>query len=88
VVRLPGPGKTFTSVVGVDTNEQTRSGRGSVVFSVAVADKQLFTSPVMREGMAGVAVDVDLGGAREFTLAVSDAGTGSPAIRRTGLRPG
>ena len=36
VVRLPGPGKTFSAVVGVDSNVQTIGGRGSVVFSVRV----------------------------------------------------
>ena len=57
VVRLPGPGKTFTAVVGVDSNDQTIAGRGSVVFSVRVGDQQKFRSQVMREGMAGVPAD-------------------------------
>ncbi len=76
VVRLPGPGKTFTAVAGVDSNDNTRPGRGSVVFSVGVAGKEAFRSPVMREGMAGAAVTVDLGGAAEFVLEVGDAGDG------------
>jgi alpha-galactosidase len=76
VVRLPGPGKTFTAVVGVDTNSQTSSGRGSVNFSVNVAGKEAFRSELMREGMAGVPVNVDLAGAREFTLDVGDGGDG------------
>ena len=76
VVRLPGPGKTFTAVAGVDSNEQTRPGRGSVVFSVAVAGKEAFRSPVMREAMPGAAVSVDLAGAAEFVLEVGDAGDG------------
>ena len=36
VVRLPGPGKSFSAIAGVDSNEQTSGGRGSVVFSVNV----------------------------------------------------
>src|SRR5437899_2206656 len=32
IVRLPSPGKTFTAIVGVDSNDQTRPGRGSVIF--------------------------------------------------------
>jgi alpha-galactosidase len=76
VVQLPSPGKAFTAVVGVDTNDQTRGGRGSVVFSVTVGDKQLYRSKVMREGMAGEAVAVDLGGATRFALEVGDAGDG------------
>jgi len=48
VVRLPGPGKTFTAVVGVDTNNQTSGGRGSVVFSVTVKGKVVFKTKVIR----------------------------------------
>ena len=69
-------GRTFSSVVGVDSNEQTRPDRGSVVFAVLVGDKKLFESPVMREGMPPVAVNVDLQGATEFTLEVTDGGDG------------
>jgi len=76
VVRLPGPGKTFTAVAGVDSNPQTVDGRGSVVFSVNVAGKSAFRSEVMREGMAGVPVSVDLDGATEFALEVGNAGDG------------
>ncbi len=76
IVRLPSPGKTFTAVAGVDSNEQTSGGRGSVVFSVSVGGKEKFRSGVMREGMSAVPVKVDLGGATEFTLEVGDAGDG------------
>jgi len=76
VVRLPGPGKTFTAQIGVDSNEQTRPGRGSVVFSVSVGGAQAFRSDVMREGMAAVPVSIDLAGSRELVLEVGDAGDG------------
>jgi len=76
VVRLPGPGKTFTAIVGIDSNEQTRPGRGSVIFSVKVGGKEAFRSGVMREGMAGVPVSADLGGAKEFLLEIGNAGDG------------
>ena len=76
IVRLPSPGDTFTAVVGVDSNEQTRHGRGSVVFSVNVKDQELFRSEVMHEGMPGAPGKVDLDGATEFTLEVGDAGDG------------
>ena len=76
VVRLPGAGKTFSAIVGVDSNEQTRPGLGSVVFSVTVGDKNVFHSPLMREGMAAVPVEVDLAGAKEFVLEVGDGGDG------------
>ena len=76
VVRLPGPGKSFSAIAGVDSNEQTSGGRGSVVFSVNVGGKEGFRSQVIREGMAGVSVDVPLDGAREFVLDIGDAGDG------------
>jgi len=74
VVRLPRPGKTFTAVVGVDTNDQTHPRRGSIVFSVRAGCEERFCSGVMHEGMPGVPVKIDLGGAREFSLEVGDAG--------------
>ncbi|MCY3018706.1 MAG: alpha-galactosidase [Planctomycetota bacterium] len=76
VVQLPSPGKTFTAIAGVDSNEQTKPGKASVVFSVTVAGKEAFKSPVMREGMAGVPVSVDLADATSFTLDIGDAGDG------------
>lgn len=76
VVYLPGPGTRFEAIAGLDSNEMTSGGRGSVVFSVEVGGKEMWKSEVMREGMPGVPVSVDLGGAREFILAVSDAGDG------------
>ena len=76
VVRLPGPGKSFTAVVGVDSNIQTSGGRGSVVFAVSVRGKQVFRSGILQEGMAGVSVTEELGGASELLLEVGDAGDG------------
>jgi alpha-galactosidase len=76
LVRLPSPGKTLTAVVGVDTNEQTSGGRGSVVFSVKTDDKELFKSKVLREGVGGVPISVELNGATAFTLEVGEADNG------------
>ena len=76
VVRLPQPAKTFRATVGVDSNEQTRGGQGSVVFVVIVAGREAFRSQVLREGMKGVPVEVDLAGARQFVIAVEDGGDG------------
>ena len=76
LVRLPGAAKEFSAIVGVDSNDQTKIGRGSVVFSVVVGGKTAFQSQVLREGMAGVPVQVGLGGAAEFVLNVSDGGDG------------
>lgn len=76
IVRLPGPGDVFTAVAGVDSNEQTSNGRGSVRFAVLVDGAEKFKSAVLREGMAGVPVSVKLDGAREFVLQIDDAGDG------------
>ncbi len=75
-VRLPGPGKSFSALVGVDTNEQTVGGLGSVVFAVQVAGQNAFRSAVLREGMPAVPVHVNLAGATEFLLEVNDSGDG------------
>ncbi|HWH70222.1 MAG TPA: NPCBM/NEW2 domain-containing protein, partial [Candidatus Sulfotelmatobacter sp.] len=75
-VRLPGPAKTFTAVAGVDSNEQTSGGRGSVVFSVSVGHQEKFQSQLLREGMTGVPVKVDLNGATSFLLEIGDGGDG------------
>jgi alpha-galactosidase len=76
VVRLPGTGKTFEAIVGVDSNEQTAGGRGSVVFSVEVADQEVFQSDVIREGTPGVSVMVDLAGAKQFVIQVDQGANG------------
>ena len=76
VVRLPSPGRALSAVVGVDSNSQTRPGRGSVAFTVSAGGKRAFASKVLREGMAGVPVEVALDGATELVLEVGDAGDG------------
>ena len=73
LVRLPSPGKTFTAVAGIDSNDQTSGGRGSVRFAVKVAGKEAFRSDVLHEGTPAP-VRVDLGGATEFLLEIDDAG--------------
>jgi alpha-galactosidase len=75
-VHLPSPGKSFTAVVGLDHNDDTAQGKGSVVFTVKVRDKVVFQSEVMRFGTPGRAVDVKLDGADSFTLEVGDARDG------------
>ncbi|HPG70277.1 MAG TPA: NPCBM/NEW2 domain-containing protein [Candidatus Hydrogenedentes bacterium] len=72
VVNLPGPGKAFSAVVGVDS----RAGGGTIVFSVVVGGEERFRSDVMRGGEPGVEVVVDLGGADTFTLKIDSTGDG------------
>ncbi|MCL5098687.1 MAG: alpha-galactosidase [Candidatus Omnitrophica bacterium] len=73
IVHLPGPGKSFAAIAGVDSRA---SGSSSVIFSVKVADKVAFRSPVLHCGEAGVPVDIKLDGAREFIIEIGDAGDG------------
>ena len=72
VVRLPSPGKTFRAKVGVDSNDETREGLGSVVFNVLVSGKNIYNSGLMREGMASRSVEANLNGAKQFLLEVGD----------------
>ncbi|MCU0962523.1 MAG: alpha-galactosidase [Pirellulaceae bacterium] len=76
VVQLAAPGRTFSALVGLDSNERTRPGLGSVVFSVSVAGKLVAQSSILREGMPAELLSVDLGGATRFVLEASDAGDG------------
>lgn len=76
LVRLPSPAKQFSAVVGLDHNDDTARGRGSVIFSVLANNKELFRSDILRYASAPVPVSADLAGAREFTLEISDAGDG------------
>ena len=61
-------------MVGILTNPDSQGG--SVVFSVDVGEKRLFSSVVMRRGGAGAPVNVDLGGAQDFIISVNCAGDG------------
>ena len=76
IVRLPGPGARFTAIAGVDSNDQTSGGRGSVDFSVTVRGEEKFRSGVMREGMPGKPVAVELDGATEFALQIGETPDG------------
>ena len=76
LVRLPSPGKTFSAVVGVDSNQGIHQKRGSVVFSVFVGEKMVFESGLMSTVSRTVPVNVALEGATEFLLSIGDGGDG------------
>ena len=76
IVRLPGHGAKFTAIAGVDSNDNTSGGRGSVDFSVKVSGAEKFRSGVMREGMAGKTVAVELDGAAELILQIEETPDG------------
>lgn len=75
-VVLPKPGKTFTASVGIDSNDDTRPGKGSVVFAVRVGETEKFRSEILREGSDPVDVRVKLDGASAFSLKIENGGDG------------
>jgi alpha-galactosidase len=75
-VILAKPGKTFTAVVGIDSNSDTKGGKGSVRFVVKVGGQEKFRSEILREGTPPVNVRVDLDGSKEFSLIIEDGGDG------------
>ncbi len=84
-VHLPGPAARFQAVVGVDSNDAgyySNSGRGSVVASVAANGAEQFRTNTLREGLAGVEVNVDLKGASSFTLKLDAVGVRPPIYVR------
>ena len=80
VVHLPQAARSFEAVVGADSNRDDMGfgGRGSFILSVEARGSELYHSEVMHEGMAGVPVIVNLGGAKEFTLELKPVGARNP----------
>ncbi len=72
----PEPMARFAAWIGVDANERTRGGAGSVVFVLVADGAEVFRSATMRGGEAAARVEVDLAGARILDLHVEDAGDG------------
>ena len=75
-VRLPSPGKTFTALAGVDSNDQTSGGRGSVEFLVQVGGQEKFRSGTLHEGNQPKPIELSLAGATEFILQISETPDG------------
>jgi len=73
-VQLPSEGKSFSATVGLDHNDDTKGGTGSIVFCVKVGQKEAFKSYVMRYNTPAAVAAVDLGGAKSFTLEVAATG--------------
>jgi hypothetical protein len=57
-VFLPGPAKSFSSVVGILTHPDSQGG--SVIFPVEVGGKRLYSSAIMKRGQAAAPVKIDL----------------------------
>ncbi len=75
-VYSPDPIERFSAWIGVDHNERTQGGAGSVGFSVHARGEELHRSRVMRGGQEPVRIDVDVGGAHVLDLHVDDGGDG------------
>jgi len=80
VVHLPRVARSFEAVLGADSNRDDMGygGRGSFVLSVEAHGSELYHSDVMHEGMAGVPISINLGGAKEFALQLKPAGAKNP----------
>ncbi|MBN9660383.1 MAG: alpha-galactosidase [Acidobacteria bacterium] len=77
VVQLAAPARSFDAIAGVDSNDlgyYDNAGRGSVVASVETGGRQVYQSGTLKEGMAGVPIHADLGGATEFRLKLAAVG--------------
>jgi len=84
MVRLPAHATRFSAVVGVDSNDlgyYSNGGRGSVIASVEANGRALFRSAVLREGLTGVPISVDLNGAGEIKLTVAAVGEHGPTYQ-------
>ena len=84
LVRLPSAASHFDAVVGVDSNDlgyYSNGGRGSVIASVEANGRSVFRSPVLREGLDGSSISVELNGAREIKLVLTAVGAHEPTYQ-------
>ncbi|HEX4167829.1 MAG TPA: alpha-galactosidase [Bryobacteraceae bacterium] len=83
-VQVPAGASRFRAVVGVDSNDvgyYSNAGRGSVVASVMAGGTELYRSPVLHEGLAGIPLDLDLQGARQFSIRLEAVGVRPPTYQ-------
>ena len=64
------------AVIGIDSNENTAAGGGSIQFIVRSGEEVFYTSEVFHGPGPGVPIDLALPGVREFWLEVNDGGDG------------
>jgi len=77
ILHLPPDAREFRAVVGIDNNPDTEGVRGSVQFSVEIAGKSVFRTPVLRGTNAPAPVKVALPeGTRAITLKVDATADG------------
>ena len=73
-VLLDRPARNLTAVIGLDRNVDNT--KASCRFHVRVASNEVWATEILRANAAPRAIDVPLGGAKEFDLIVDDAGDG------------
>lgn len=77
VLHVPAGARAFEAFAGIDNNSDTGGARGTAQFSVEIAGRSVFQTPVLKGGQAPVAVHVDLPeGTREVTLKVDTTADG------------
>lgn len=76
LIKLPSAAKTLFAEIGVDSNDKTSGGRGSVEFIVRTGDKKLFHSKLTHEGAKALPLKISLNGAKEFSLQIINGGDG------------
>jgi alpha-galactosidase len=82
--QVPRGASRFQAVLGVDGNDigyYSNAGRGSVVASVLVGEREIYRSPVLHEGHPGIPLDLDLHGAQQFSIRLESVGTRSPTYQ-------
>jgi alpha-galactosidase len=74
-IDLGGNAKRFVATVGID--DARRTGRGSVTFEVWTDGEKRWDSGIVKAGEPAKPVSVDLTGAKQMILYVTDAGDGA-----------
>ncbi|GMV37033.1 MAG: hypothetical protein AMXMBFR61_15410 [Fimbriimonadales bacterium] len=72
----PQPIIRFDAEIGIDSNDRTAGGQGSVVFCVVRDGHELYRSATMRGGQEPERVGVEVSEAHTIELQVDDAGDG------------
>jgi len=72
----PLPLERITAWIGVDHNDRTRGGQGSISFMIKAEGNEVYRSNVLRGGEEPVGIDLELNGARSIDLVVDDGGDG------------
>lgn len=73
IVSLDGKGQTFTAMVGVDSEV---GKQGSVVFQIVLDGKKVWSSKLLKGGDPAEKCEVNVTGAKDMMLVVTDGGDG------------